>query len=65
VLEHVAVGVAAELVATRACFALAAAVLLPRVAGAVVPVTVELDRELVVGPAEVDPPSAGDAVGVG
>ena len=64
VLEDVAVGVAAELVAPSARLAFAAAVLLPRVAGAVVAVAVELDGEPVCGPAAVDATSAGGAVGL-
>ena len=64
-LEHVAVGVAAVLVAAGVGFALAPAVLFPGVAGAVVAVAVELDGEPVVGPAAVDAVAAGGAVGLG
>ena len=42
--EHIRIGVAAVLVATGVGVALAAAVLFPSVAGAVVAVSVELDR---------------------
>jgi hypothetical protein len=48
-LEHVAVRVAAKLVAARPGLALAPPVPLPGVAGAVVAVAVELDRHVVVG----------------
>jgi hypothetical protein len=50
-LADVAVRVTAKLVATRMCFPLAAAVLLPRVPGAVELVAVELDRQAELGPA--------------
>ena len=42
----------------------AAAVLLPGVAGVVVAIAVELDRQPLLGPAAVDAPSAGGAVGL-
>ena len=64
VLEDVAVGVAAELVASGSGLALATAVLLPGVTGVVVAVAVELDRQAVLGPAAVDAPSARRAVGL-
>ena len=51
-----------ELVASGAGLALTPAVLLPRVAGVVVAIAVELDGEALLGPAAVDPPPAGGAV---
>jgi hypothetical protein len=54
-LVDVAPGVAAEFVAAGAGLAFAAAVLLPGVAGVVVAVAVELDRQPVGGPAGVVP----------
>ena len=65
VLEDVAVGVAAELVAACARLSLATAVLLPRVAGMVVAIAVELHGQSLLGPAAVDPASAGGAVRLG
>src|SRR5918992_2846776 len=62
-LEHVVVGVAAELVPPRPGFPFALAVLLPGVAGAVVAVAVELDGEVVGGPAAVDPLGSRGLVG--
>ena len=50
-LADVAVGVAAEIVAAGVRLALAPAVLLPRVPGAVELVAVELDRQAELGPA--------------
>jgi hypothetical protein len=47
-------GVAPELVATGPRFALALAVLLPGVTAVVIAVAVELDGEMVLGPAAVD-----------
>src|SRR5215218_4262535 len=64
-LEDVAPGVAAELVAAGVGLALAAPVLLPGIAGVVVGVAVELDREPVRRPAAVHPPAPGGAVGLG
>jgi hypothetical protein len=61
-LEDVAPGVAAELVASGTGLALAATVLLPRVAGVVVLVAVELDGKAVLGPAAVHPPPPGGTV---
>ena len=55
--------VPAELVAERAGEPLTTPILLPGVAGAVVAVAVELDRQPVLGPAAVDPLPAGRAVG--
>src|SRR4051812_16268921 len=63
-LEHVAVGVGAELVTARVGLAGAALILLPGVAQAVVDVAVELDRDPLVRPAAVDPPPARHAVGL-
>jgi gluconolactonase len=60
--EHVAVGVATKVVPAGVRLALAAAVLLPGVAGGVVGVAVELDGQVMVGPAAVDVPSACGAV---
>jgi hypothetical protein len=62
--EDVAVRVAAELVAAGVCFPLPAAVLLPGVARTVVTVAVELDGQVVLGPAAVDAAPAGGAVGL-
>ena len=64
VFEHVAVRVATELVASRAGFALASAILLPGVARTVVAVAVELDGQTLLGPAAVDAASTCDAVGL-
>ena len=61
-LAHVAICVAAELVATGARLALALAVLLPSVPRAVVAVAIELDREPVLGPAAIHPVAAGHLV---
>ena len=58
ILEDVAVGVAAELVAARSRLALPAAILLPGVARAVEAVAVDLDRDAVLGPAAVDAAAA-------
>src|SRR6185369_12590994 len=57
-VEHVAPGVAAELVASRMGFTFSLAVLLPGVSGVVVRVAVELDREVVLRPAAVHPAAA-------
>jgi hypothetical protein len=65
ILEDVAVGVATELVATRASLPLAAAVLLPGVARSVEPVAVELDGQSTFGPAAVDAPPACRPVRLG
>src|SRR3954470_9172796 len=64
VLEDVAVGVAAVLVSAGVGLALAPAVLLPGMAGVVEAVAVELDREVVLGPAAVDAAAGGDLVGL-
>src|SRR6266511_533577 len=64
ILEDVAVGVAAKLVAAGARLALTAAVLLPGVARVVVAVAVQLDRQPPLGPAAVHPPPTGGAVGL-
>jgi hypothetical protein len=64
-LEDVAVGVAAEVVASRVRLTLTPAVPFPGVAGAVVAVAIELDGEAVCGPAAVDAAGAGLAVGAG
>src|SRR4051794_1132951 len=60
--EHVAVRVAAELVAARVCLPLPPAVLLPRAAGVVEAVAVELDGQAVLGPSAVDAPTARNAI---
>ena len=62
-LDHVAVGVAAEVIPTRAGLALAAPILLPGVARVVEAVAVELDREPLLGPAAVDSAATRRAVG--
>src|SRR3954452_4223660 len=64
VLEDVAVGVAAVLIAAGVGLALAATILLPGVARVVEAVAVELDGQVVDGPAAVDPAARGDLVGV-
>src|SRR4051794_387282 len=61
-LDDIAPGVAAELVAARVRLAFPLAVLLPRMAGAVVPVAVELDCEFLYRPPTVDEVAAGLAV---
>jgi hypothetical protein len=63
VLGHVVVGVAPELATSRPRQALPATVLLPRVAGVVVAVAVELHGEAVVGSAAVDVAAVGDPIG--
>ena len=63
-VEDVAIGVAAELVAARVCFPLATAVLLPGVARLVIAIAVELDSQPLLGPAAVHPSPARRAVGL-
>src|SRR5215207_9760936 len=65
ILVHVAPGVASELVPACPSLALALVILLPRMAGVVVAVAVELDREPVVGPATIDVPAVDAAVCLG
>jgi hypothetical protein len=62
-LEHVAVGVAAEVISTGEGLALAAPILLPCVTRVVEVVTIELYGEPLVRPAAVDTAAAGRAVG--
>src|SRR4051794_124733 len=63
-LDHdIVPGVAAKLVAAGVRLALAPAVLLPGVPGAVKAVAVELDRQLVGSPAAVDQATACQAIG--
>src|SRR3954468_2926996 len=61
-LDHVAPGVAAELVAAGGCLAFALAVELPGVSGRVVAVRIELDGQLVVRPTTVDKATAGQTI---
>jgi hypothetical protein len=63
-LEHVAVGVAAELVATGPRLALAVAILLPGVARMVVAIAVELDGQSVLRPAAVHAAASRQAIGL-
>ena len=65
VLDDVLVGVAAELVASGAGLAFAAAVLFPGVAGVVVAVAVELDGQAPFGLPAVHVSAAGRLVGLG
>ena len=61
---HVAERVAAERIAPRVRLTLPASILLPRVAGPVVAVAVELVGEVVLRPAAVHPPPADRPVGL-
>ncbi len=65
VLDDVAPRVAAELVAAGECFAFAAAIGLPGVAGPVVAVAVELDGKALPRPAAVDSAASRGAIRLG
>ena len=65
IVKHIAVGVAAELVAPGTRLALPAAILLPSVARAVVLVAVELDGDAQLGPAAIDATAAGGPARLG
>src|SRR5205823_6255774 len=64
IFEDLTPAVAGVCVLSGVGLALAFAVLLPRISRVVELVAVELDRERVVGPAAIDPPPAGDPVGL-
>lgn len=61
-LEDIAIGVTAELIAAGVCFSLATAILLPGVARLVVAIAVELDRQSLLRPAAVHPSPAGGTI---